>query len=695
MASDEVVKPKLVYLSDLTHTYQTVALNTVPFSVAGLVSYAKAKLKDSQGFRFRIFKYPEKLITALLEAPPDILCFSNYVWNLDLGYSIAEQVKKDHPEVIVIFGGPNYPTDFSEQEKFLADHPAIDFYAYKEGEIGFTELLESLATKNFDVAMVKALKPRSFHYLLAGALEVGFLADRIKDLEDIPSPYLTGELDEFFDATLIPMIQTNRGCPFTCTFCVEGLGYYNKVNKRSVDTVRKELEYIAGHKHPNIHDLHIVDSNFGMYKEDEAIADAIAGVQESHGWPQYIHVATGKNQKERVLRVAKTINGALRLAGSVQSLSEKVLENIKRGNISADQLMDLAHKAKELGSNTYSEIIVALPGETKESHFETIGTIVNAKFNWVRIYTLMMLSGVEMSNNETRKKYEMQTRYRVLPRCFGSYKFGNELLLSAEVEEVCVATKDMSFEDYLDCRLFHLTVEIFYNDSVSSELVEFLNLFGISVFDWLKHIHDQRDSFPEPLKKIYQNFSRLSHEELWDSKEQLLKFTKDEQVIQKYLTGEYGSNLIFTHKAMAMTEALEEVLAVAFISARSILGGTRPETLGEYSDYLSNLQVYSELKKRSLFDDKLLSGPGNSPEFSRLLFFDFLGLENQGFRVLPDNFRKPNGVLASFVHTDDQRKIIKDSLDLYGRNIIGIARVLSKVHVTKIYRMLVQNDIVD
>lgn len=693
--SENNEKPKLVYVADLTHTYQTIALNTVPFPVAGLVSYAKAKLKDPKCFKFRIFKYPEKLINALLETPPDILCFSNYVWNLDLGYSIAERVKKDHPKVIVIFGGPNYPTDFSEQEKFLLDHPVIDFYAYKEGEISFTELLDSMVSQNFEVSAVKALKPRSFHYLAAGVLETGFLVERIKDLEDIPSPYLTGELDEFFDATLIPMIQTNRGCPFTCTFCVEGLGYYNKVNKRSVDTVRKELEYIAGHKHPNVHDLHIVDSNFGMYKEDEGIADAIAGVQESHGWPEYIHVATGKNQKERVLRVAKTINGALRLAGSVQSLSEKVLENIKRGNISADQLMDLAHKARELGSNTYSEIIVALPGETKESHFETIGTIVNAKFNWVRIYTLMMLSGVEMSNIETRKKYEMQTRYRVVPRCFGSYNFGDAPLLSAEVEEVCVATKDMSFDDYLECRLFHLTVEIFYNDSVSSELVEFLNLFGISVFDWLKHIHEQRDSFPEPLKKIYQNFSRLSREELWDSKEELLKFAKDEQVIRKYLTGEYGSNLIFTHKAMAMAEALKEVLGVAYAGARSILNGSQPETLGKYSDYLSNLQVYSELKKVNLFDDKSLSGTGNNPEFSRPLFFDFLELENQGFHVLPDNFRRPDGVQASFVHTEEQRKIIRDSLDLYGRNIIGIARVLSKVHVTKLYRTLLQTDIID
>ena len=52
--------------------------------------------------------------------------------------------------------------------------------------------------------------------------------DRIKSLDEIPSPYLTGILDEFFDGRLVPMIQTNRGCPFSCTFCVDGSASVNK-----------------------------------------------------------------------------------------------------------------------------------------------------------------------------------------------------------------------------------------------------------------------------------------------------------------------------------------------------------------------------------------------------------------------------------------------------------------------------------
>ena len=478
-----------VYVSDLTHTSQTIANNTIPFAVGSLVTYAKAKLREPELFEFKIFKYPEKLIAAIVEKAPDIACFSNYVWNLDVSYAIAKRVKEKNPNALFVFGGPNYSTDAGEQERFLRDYPLTHFMVFKEGEVAFTDLLQRLVDHNFDVEAVKRAMPRGCHYLLDGKFVTGPPIERIKDLDEIPSSYLTGEMDEFFDSKLIPIIQTNRGCPFACTFCVEGLGYYNKVNKRTLPAIQQELRYIAEHRHPDTNDLVVADSNFGMYREDEEIANMIAQAQEDYGWPKYLYTTTGKNQQERILKVARTLKGALKLSGSVQSLTDEVLTNIKRKNISAPQLMELAQRAREFGSNTYSEAILALPGETKESHLKTIEIIVNAKFNWVRLYTLMMLAGTEMSSPESRNKYKIQTRYRVLPRCFGHYKFGNEKpIIAAEIEEVCIATKDMSFEDYLDCRLFHLTVEIFFNDSIASELVEFLNLFDVSVFYWLAHI---------------------------------------------------------------------------------------------------------------------------------------------------------------------------------------------------------------
>ena len=55
------------------------------------------------------------------------------------------------------------------------------------------------------------------------------MVPRIKELDEIPSQNLTGLMDKFFDGKLIPVIQTTRGCPFSCNFCVESDSYYSKI----------------------------------------------------------------------------------------------------------------------------------------------------------------------------------------------------------------------------------------------------------------------------------------------------------------------------------------------------------------------------------------------------------------------------------------------------------------------------------
>ena len=73
----------------------------------------------------------------------------------------------------------------------------------------------------------------------------GKYLERIKDLDEIPSPYLNGMLDKFFDGKLTPFLETNRGCPFTCSFCHTGADYYHKLNKFfSEKRVQDEIDYV-------------------------------------------------------------------------------------------------------------------------------------------------------------------------------------------------------------------------------------------------------------------------------------------------------------------------------------------------------------------------------------------------------------------------------------------------------------------
>ena len=68
--------------------------------------------------------------------------------------------------------------------------------------------------------------------------------ERIKDLDEIPSPYLNGMMDKFFDGKLTPFLETNRGCPFTCSFCHTGSDYFHKLKLKVSIVTKSKIFFI-------------------------------------------------------------------------------------------------------------------------------------------------------------------------------------------------------------------------------------------------------------------------------------------------------------------------------------------------------------------------------------------------------------------------------------------------------------------
>ena len=104
----------------------------MPYAVGLIVAYAKKQMPWA--FDFEIYKSPDEFAAALDGAIPDVVCFSNFIWNSDLNYELARRIKARRPETVIVFGGPNYPIMPSEQKDYLTERPVIDFYIYKDGE---------------------------------------------------------------------------------------------------------------------------------------------------------------------------------------------------------------------------------------------------------------------------------------------------------------------------------------------------------------------------------------------------------------------------------------------------------------------------------------------------------------------------------------------------------------------------------
>jgi hypothetical protein len=405
----------------------------------------------------------------------------------------------------------------------------------------------------------------------------------------VPSPYTSGLLDPYFTGELVPLLETNRGCPFSCTFCSEGVSYYNRVTRRPGARTREELLYIGERLAPLLasgrarNELILADSNFGMYGQDQEVSEAIAECQDRYGWPAFVNATTGKNRKDQVLLAVKTARGAFELTGSVQTLNQTVLKNIKRANIRTDSLVDAVLEARRSNAGAYSEVILGLPGDTKESHFASMKELVRTGFDSVRPYQLCFLPGTEIATVETRQQFGLVGRFRVLPRCFGAYEWtAGDILRVTEVDEICVAQDSMSFADYLECRVFDLFVHLFHNDGPFMALERLLAEKGCNVGDWIDACIAA--TLPPAFAALVSDFVSDTKGQLHETAAGLIEFVERPDVMTRHLDGQLGNNVLHTYRGRAFAECFPDLVEVAEVAVLRVLdnAGLAAPAVGEF-----------------------------------------------------------------------------------------------------------------
>ena len=291
---------------------------------------------------------------------------------------------------------------------------------------------------------------------------------RVQDLTGLPSPYLMGLFDSFFDYPLIPLIETTRGCPYSCTYCNDGHKFRKKIFRKDSGFIHEELKYI-GSRVKKTSQLMISDLNFGMYEEDISTGRTIRSIIKEYNWPNKIQVAFGKRHPGRLIEVAKIINegnaGILRLGASFQSTDPDVLRNIKRTNLPLEQLLLLKdYKNRKANDNLefFTEIILALPGDNIDKHYKSLKDVIDLlSMNKIDIHQLTLLEGSELAIPEKRQEFKFDVRYRVFVGCLGIYNIGNKDIPCAEIEEIIVGNSTLSFDDYIECRIMDLLVKIY------------------------------------------------------------------------------------------------------------------------------------------------------------------------------------------------------------------------------------------
>jgi len=473
----------------------------LPYSAGVLWSYARTFPVINNNYDLGEFIFRRENIDVVIKklASSDVVAFSTYVWNHQYNYLLAEQLKLAYPNKLIIFGGPEPAI---EDPEFFKKYPFIDIVAKLEGEITFKQMLEKHVDGSF--ADISGLI-----YNNQGQLVDTGPAKRIDNLEDVPSPYLTGIFDQLIadnpDVTWNATLETNRGCPYACTFCDWGSLTYNKVKKFNLDRVYDELDWFAK---LGCSFISFTDANFGMFVErDDLIADKLIEVQQKYGYPKIISIAWAKNQKQEVVSIVKKLmpyfNHGLTL--SVQSLDDGVLENIRRKNMEVSKLEEIFKLCEQNSIPMYTELILGLPGETIASWKENFWRLFRSgNHTGITVYQAQLLENAEM-NTLQRSLYKIKSQ-KVYDYFSGSYS-------SEEVEEsidVVTSTRDLPLDVMLDAEIFSWFINTFHINGLSTFYSRFANRYlGVEYKDFYNELFDflQSDSwFVNEQRAIRRNF---------------------------------------------------------------------------------------------------------------------------------------------------------------------------------------------
>ncbi|MBN9089180.1 MAG: cobalamin-dependent protein [Reyranella sp.] len=469
--------------------------NYLPYSIALLQTYVQKFAADPGLYEFLTPLYKRVRIADAVEAlkGADLVGFSTYVWNGRISLEIARRLKALKPGIVIVFGGPHVP---DQPEAFLRANPQIDLAVHNEGERTFLKLLEAWPDRDAwesvaGVSMVKA----------DGSFVRNPNIDRVRDLDEIPSPFLEGVFDSIMAAnpneSWIGLWETNRGCPFRCTFCDWGSATAGKVTKFGEERLFREVDWFAEKK---IEYIFCCDANFGIQKRDVDIANYVADVKKTTGYPVALSVQNTKNATERAYLTQKILSDAglnKGVALSMQSVDMPTLEAIKRDNISLGTYMELQRRFTKDKVETYSDLILGLPGETYESFVRGVDQLMeNGQHNRIQFNNLSILPNAEMGDPAYQKKYGMVTVESKIINIHGErVELDDDV---PEVQDLVIATASTPLADWRRTRIFcWMTALLHFDKLFQIPLILAHGISGITYRDMIEaFMHADAERYP-------------------------------------------------------------------------------------------------------------------------------------------------------------------------------------------------------
>ncbi len=586
----------------------------LPLAAGVLAAFALQDnyVRETYDFKDFIFRR-EKLddVVSRMEKPV-LVGFSCCVWNFEYNKALARKVKQAFPDTLILFGGHNIP----DNNDILINEDYVDVLMRGESEEPFLDLLKALPGSDFEKI------PNISYRDSKGQIKEN-PRQNYTDIEGYPSAYTSGIFDSLLqnnpDVDFLAILETNRGCPYSCSYCDWCAG--KAVRHFPMEKVKAEIAWMSENK---IEYCFCADANFGMFKRDLEIVDFIVEMKAKNGYPKVFRPCYAKNSDENVFQISKKLNSMEMDKGATlayQTLSDEALTNINRKNLTLDKFANLLAKYNQAGIPSYSELILGLPGETYESFSSGICELLEAgQHNSISVYHCELLINSEMAQEDYKQRHGIVTA-RIPFNHIHSADIEEEV---QEYSNVIIATNTMSNEMWIKSNLFSVCVQCFHN-------LGLLRCFALYMY-YEKGI-SYMNFFNKLLSYIKQAEGTLANR-LFDDFEKELKDTKTGKWM--YLNPLFGDASWF----------FEEGAFLEFVMNYERFW---KEIMPFLSDFKLEDKVFNDLVK---YQKVIIKRPGTPPQ-KTALSHDFSTYFDSIYSGQPEALKKKHNILHTAGDSDE------------------------------------------
>lgn len=437
-------------------------------------------------------------VRTLVEAKPDLVGFSLYIWNEKTMYEIARRLRDALPDTKIMFGGPQQ--DIKYNKEYFRERPYVDLVVPGDayGEILIKETLDSITENDGQ------LIPTQLPYCYFPSEDRGVLFNDIplrkRDYEWPANPYRAQQelFDRFKETRGVSthgwmILETSRGCPFRCSFCDWGGGTYTKTVKKPFATVMDEIRWAAENK---FYGIMVTDANFGMFDIDIEYARFMAEMKSKHGFPVEVDSQPNKTKlknQETIFDIFAGSKQMTHLKVASEDINEHVLKNIERVDFPFEAKMEmfLRLRSNHPHLRIWLEGILGLPGSSLECVINDIDRTLIWGTEFAQNHSWALLPEAPAYDPEYREKFKIKTvknksqatgwslipikpkdGVELPPGVFINSENSEDRALSSA--EYVVETSTYSRQEYVEMTELQIFVQSFHNARVLDLLARYV-----------------------------------------------------------------------------------------------------------------------------------------------------------------------------------------------------------------------------